>query len=296
MKKAIFRGSGVAIVTPFNEDFSVNYPKLGELIDWHIESGTDSIVICGTTGECSTLTDDEQIECFRYTVERVSGRIPVIAGCGSNDTPHAIKLSKAAKKTGADGLLHVTPYYNKTSQRGLVRHFAAVADSTDLPVIVYNVPARTGMNITPATYFELSKHPNIVGVKEANGDIASVARTIGMCGDDLLFYSGNDDFIIPLMSVGGLGVISVIANIMPKETHQMTQKFFDGDISGAGKIQTRLMGLIDALFCDVNPVPVKEALNQMGRNVGPCRQPLIEMDDAGIERVSTQLKKHGLVR
>jgi len=295
MKKTIFTGSGVAIVTPFNQDMSVNYPKLGQLIDWHIEQGTDCIVICGTTGECSTLSDDEQIECFRYTVGRASGRVPVVAGCGSNDTAHALKLSKGAKESGADGLLHVTPYYNKTSQLGIVRHIATIADAVDLPIIVYNVPGRTGMNITPATYLELSKHPNIVGTKEANGDIAAAARTIGMCGDDLLFYSGNDDFIVPLMSLGGVGVISVIANIMPKETHQMTQKFFDGDIAGAGKMQTDLMGMVDALFCEVNPVPVKEALNQMGWNVGPCRLPLIEIDATCKQRVSEQLKKHGLV-
>ena len=295
MKKAIFKGSGVAIVTPFNQDMSVNFTELGKLIDWQIEQGTDCIVICGTTGECSTLTDDEQIECFRYTVERAAGRVPVVAGCGSNDTPHGVKLSLAAQKVGADGLLHVTPYYNKTSQRGLVLHFTAMADAVDLPVILYNVPARTGMNITPATYFELSKHPNIIGTKEANGDIASVARTIGMCGDDLLFYSGNDDFIVPLMSVGGVGVISVLANIMPKETHDMTQKFLNGDVAGAGKLQTGLMGLIDAMFCDINPTPVKEALNQMGWNAGPCRPPLIEMDAAGREQVRSQLKKHGLV-
>jgi len=296
MKKIIYKGSGVAIITPFNQDMSVNYDELGKLIDWQIQEGTDSIIVCGTTGECSTLTDEEQIECFRYTVDRVAKRVPVIAGAGANDTPHAIKLSKAAKEAGADGLLHVTPYYNKTSQRGLVKHFFTVADATDLPVIVYNVPGRTGMTITSATYFELSKHPNIVGTKEANGDIASVSRTIDMCGDNLYYYSGNDDFIIPLMSVGGLGVISVLANVMPRETRDMTQKLFAGDIAGAGKMQNSLMGLIDALFCDINPMPVKEALNQMGWNAGPCRMPLIDMDASGKERINSQLKKHGLVK
>ena len=296
MKKIIFKGSGVAIITPFHEDMRVNYPKLGELIDWHIAQGTDCIVICGTTGECSTLTDAEQVECIRYTVERAAGRIPVVAGCGSNDTPHATHLSKEAAKVGADGLLHVTPYYNKTSQRGLVRHFTTIADATDLPIIVYNVPGRTGMNIAPATYLELSKHPNIVATKEANGDIAAMARTVGLCGDDLLFYSGNDDFIVPLMSLGGLGVISVIANIMPKQTHQLTQKFFDGDIAGAGRMQAELMGIVDAMFCDVNPVPVKEALGQMGWQTGPCRLPLIETDDACRARIAVQLKKHGLIK
>ena len=296
MKKTVFKGSGVAIVTPFNPDMSVNYPKLGELIDWHIREGTDSIVICGTTGEASTLSDAEQIECIRYTVERAGRRIPIVAGCGSNDTPHAIALSKAAKQAGADALLHVTPYYNKTSQRGLIRHYCAIADAIDLPMIVYNVPGRTAMNITPATYLELSKHPNIVATKEANGDIAAAARTIGMCGDDLAFYSGNDDFIIPLMSLGGIGVISVIANILPEQTHRMTQLFFDGDTAGAAKLQTGLMSIVDAMFCDVNPIPVKEALNQMDWEVGPCRAPLVEVDPADRQRIAQQLKKHGLIK
>jgi len=296
VKQIIFKGSGVAIVTPFNEDMSVNYPKLGQLIDWQIAEGTDSIVICGTTGECSTLTDAEQIECIRYTAQRVAGRVPVVAGCGSNDTPHGVNLSKEAAKVGADALLHVTPYYNKTSQRGLVRHFTAMADATDLPVIVYNVPARTGMNITPATYLELSKHPKIVATKEANGDIAAAARTIGMCGDNLHFYSGNDDAVIPLMSLGGLGVISVVANILPKRTHQMTQLFLDGQVSQAGKLQTDLMGIVDAMFCDINPVPVKEALNLMGWEAGPCRLPLIETDTTSRDRISAQLRLHGLIK
>ncbi|MCL2857230.1 MAG: 4-hydroxy-tetrahydrodipicolinate synthase [Oscillospiraceae bacterium] len=296
MKKIVFRGSGVAIVTPFNPDLSINYPKLGELIDWHIREGTDCIVICGTTGEASTLSDETQIECIRYTVERAAGRIPIVAGCGSNDTPHAVALSKEAKRVGADALLHVTPYYNKTSQRGLIRHYSTIADATDLPMIVYNVPGRTAMNITPDTYFELSKHPNIVATKEANGDIGSAARTIDMCGDELAFYSGNDDFIIPLMSLGGIGVISVIANILPVQTHQMTQLFLDGDTAGAAKLQTGLMGIIDSMFCDINPVPVKEALNLMGWEVGPCRLPLIEIDPAAKLQLAGQLKKHGLIK
>ena len=295
MKKVIFKGSGVAIVTPFGEDFSVNYRVLGELIDWQVEQGTDCIVICGTSGECSTLSDEEQIECVRFTVRRVGGRIPVVAGAGANDTPHAIRLSKAAADVGADGLLHVTPYYNKTSQRGLVRHFTAVADATGLPVILYNVPARTGMGIAPGTYLELSKHPNIVATKEANGDIASVARTMGLCGDALQFYSGNDDFVVPLMSLGGLGVISAAANVIPAQMHEMTQKFADGDIAGAGRMQSRLMSLIDAMFCDVNPIPVKEALNLMGWAAGPCRLPLVEMDAPAREQVRAQLVKFGLI-
>lgn len=296
MKKVIFKGSGVAIITPFNPDFSVNYPKLGELIDWQIEQGTDCIVICGTTGESSTLTDEEHSECIRYATAHTAGRVPVIAGCGANDTPYAIKLSKDAKAAGVQGLLHVTPYYNKTSQKGLVRHFSDIADSTDLPVVLYNVPGRTGLDIKPQTYLELSKHPNIVATKEANGDIAAAARTIGLCGDALAFYSGNDDFVIPLMSLGGLGVISAAANVIPKKMHTLTQKYFDGDTLEAGRMQAELMGFVDMLFCDVNPIPVKEAMNQMGLEVGPCRLPLVEIEPSGRALVSRQLEKFGLLK
>lgn len=294
MKKTVFTGSGVAIVTPMNDDFTINYDKLGELIDWQIENGTDSIVICGTTGESSTMTDEEHIECTRYAVERTAGRVPVVAGAGSNDTAYAVWMSKESKRVGADALLHVTPYYNKTSQRGLVRHFNAVADATDLPVILYNVPSRTGMSITPATYKELSQHPNIVATKEASGNISAIAETRHLCGDELAIYSGNDDQIIPLMSLGGIGVISVLANVMPKETHDICALYASGKTTEASKLQIDLISLINSLFSDVNPIPVKEALNIMGRSAGPCRMPLIEMSDAGHSALAAELKKAGL--
>ncbi|MDR2933472.1 MAG: 4-hydroxy-tetrahydrodipicolinate synthase, partial [Oscillospiraceae bacterium] len=228
MKKTVFTGSGVAIATPMNDDFSINYGALGHLIDFQIEGGTDAIVICGTTGESTTMTDEEHVECIRYTVERVAGRVPVVAGAGSNDTAYAVWLSKEARQAGADALLHVTPYYNKTSQRGLVRHFNMVADATDLPVILYNVPSRTGLDILPETYLELSRHPNIVATKEANGNISAAAKTVSLCGDALGLYVGNDDQIVPYLSLGGIGVISVLANVMPKETHDICALYFEG--------------------------------------------------------------------
>lgn len=296
MKRTVFTGSGVAIATPMNEDFSINYDELGRLIDWQIENGTDSIVICGTTGESAVMSDEEHVECTRYAVERTAGRVPVVAGCGSNDTAYAIWLSQEAKKAGADALLHVTPYYNKTSQAGLVRHFNAVADATDLPVILYNVPSRTGLNILPETYVELAKHPNIVATKEACSNIVAIAKTASLCGDQLAIYSGNDDQIVPLMSLGGIGVISVIANIMPKETHDMCRYYLDGDFAAARDLQLGLFGMIEALFIDVNPVPVKEALNLMGFKAGPCRLPLIEMSDKARGVLQAEMKKHGLIR
>ena len=295
MKKTVFTGAGVAIVTPMNADFSINYQELGNLIDWQIENGTDAIVICGTTGESTTMSDKEHVECIRFAVERTAGRVPVVAGAGSNDTTYAVWLSKEAKQLGADALLHVTPYYNKTSQAGLVRHFTMVADATDLPVIVYNVPPRTGMDIQPATYLELSKHPNIVATKEANGNISSSVRTAALCGDDLAIYSGEDGLIVPLLSLGGKGVISVLSNVAPKETHDMCQLFFDGKTAEAGALQLRFSHLIDALFSDVNPIPVKHALNLMGRNAGPCRMPLIEMGAVPAENLKNQLQKLGLL-
>ncbi|WRS28087.1 4-hydroxy-tetrahydrodipicolinate synthase [Oscillospiraceae bacterium MB08-C2-2] len=284
MKKTVFTGSGVAIVTPMNDDFSINYDKLGELIDFQIDNGTDCIVICGTTGESTTMTDDEHIECIRYAVEKTAGRVPVMAGAGSNDTRYSIWMSKEAAQAGADALLHVTPYYNKTTQAGLVRHFNMIADATDLPVFLYNVPGRTGLSISPATYKELSKHPNIVATKEASGNISAVAETKHLCGDDLDVYSGNDDQIIPLMSLGGKGVISVLANIMPQQTHDMCAAYAGGDLKRATAMQVELFGLINSLFLEVNPIPVKEALNLMGFNAGPCRMPLIELG-AGAKKV-----------
>lgn len=295
MKKVVFEGSGVAVVTPMNDDFSINYAKLGELIDWQIANSTDAIVICGTTGESTTMTDEEHVECIRFAVERTAGRVPVVAGAGSNDTAYAVWLSQESARLGADALLHVTPYYNKTSQRGLVRHFTRIADATDLPVILYNVPGRTGLDIKPETYKELSKHPNIVATKEAGGNISAIAKTVSLCGDDLALYSGNDDQIIPLLSLGGKGVISVLANIMPKESHDLCALFAEGKTAQAAKLQTRLVPLIDALFSDVNPIPVKEALNLMGRAVGPCRMPLIEMADPARAALAAELKNENLL-
>lgn len=295
MKKVIFQGSGVAIVTPMNEDFSINYAQLGALIDWQLANGTDALIICGTTGESTTMSDEEHIECFRFAVEKVAGRVPVIAGAGSNDTAYAVWLSKEAKAVGADALLHVTPYYNKTSQQGLVRHFNTVADATDLPVILYNVPSRTGLDIKPETYRELAKHPNIVATKEASGNISSVVKMVSLCGDELGFYSGNDNEIIPLMSMGSHGVISVLANVMPQITHDLCQLFFDRKPQEAARLQAKLIPLVDALFSDVNPIPVKEALNMMGKQAGPCRLPLIEMAAPAKAALKAQLEHWKLV-
>lgn len=294
MKKTVFTGAGVAIVTPMDKDFSINYQKLGELIDWQIEAGTDAVIICGTTGESTTMTDDEHIECMRYAVAKTAGRVPVIAGAGSNDTAYATWLSKESKAAGADALLHVTPYYNKTSQRGLMRHFTTIADTTDLPVILYNVPSRTGLNIQPQTYLELSKHPNIVATKEANGNLSEIVKTRSLCGDELAVYSGNDDQIIPILSLGGKGVISVLSNVAPKQTHDICRLYFEGKVSEASDLQIQLIGLIDALFSDVNPIPVKEALNLMGKNVGLCRMPLIELTESLRNALKAELERHGL--
>lgn len=277
MKKTVFTGAGVAIVTPMNKDFSINFEKLGELIDWQIENGTDSIIICGTTGESSTMSDEEHIDSISFAVERAKGRVPVIAGAGSNDTSYAIWLSKESKRVGADALLQVTPYYNKTSQRGLVAHFNAIADATDLPIILYNVPSRTGVNIALDTYKELAKHPNIVAVKEASGDISKIAEIAANC--DLDIYSGNDDQILPILSLGGKGVISVLSNVIPKETHEICKLFFENKNAEALELVKKTLKLANMLFCDVNPIPAKAALNLMGKNVGSCRLPLVDLDE-----------------
>lgn len=295
MKKRIFTGSGVAIVTPMLEDGSINFDKLGELIDWQIDNKTDSIVICGTTGESATMTDDEHIESIDYAVKRVNKRVPVIAGAGSNDTAYAIELSKEAKALGADGLLHVSPYYNKTSQRGMIRHFADIADATDLPIILYNVPSRTGLNISVDTYKILSEHKNIVATKEACGDISHIAQIKAACGDMLDVYSGNDDQIVPIMSLGGIGVISVLANVMPKQTHDICELFADGKVKESAKLQLDLLDFIKTLFIDVNPIPVKEAMNIMGLQVGECRMPLIEMDEKSKEILRKTMAKVNLI-
>jgi 4-hydroxy-tetrahydrodipicolinate synthase len=295
MKKTIFTGSGVAIVTPMYADGSVNYAKLAELIDFQINNGTDSIIICGTTGESSTLTHEEHTDLIRFTVKKVAKRVPVIAGAGSNDTAYAVKLSKEAEQAGADALLLVTPYYNKTTQAGLIRHFNFIADSVNLPIIIYNVPSRTGLDIKPETYAELSRHQNIVAVKEANGSICSVTQTASLCGDQLDIYSGNDDQIVPILSLGGKGVISVLSNILPQQTHDMCAKYFSGDIIGSRKLQLDLFALINAIFTEVNPIPVKHALNLMGYDVGECRMPLAPISAKNEAILITEMKKLGLL-
>jgi len=279
---AIFTGSGVAVVTPFNQDLSVNYDKLRSIIDWQIQEGTDSIIICGTTGEASTMNDDEHLECVKVAVEAANKRVPVIAGTGSNDTHHGILLSQKAQKLGADALLQVTPYYNKTSQRGLVAHFGAIASSVDIPIMLYNVPSRTGMKIDPKTVLELSKIENIIALKEASGDIGHVVETMALTQGDIDLYSGNDDQIVPLLSLGGKGVVSVIANMMPKETHDIVALYMAGKQEESLALQLKLHNLIQNLFTETNPIPIKEAMNLMGLEVGPCRLPLYALDPAKV--------------
>ena len=294
MKPTVFTGAAVAIVTPFNES-GVDFEKFGELIDYQIENGTDAIVVCGTTGESATMPDEEHISVIKYCVQRVAGRVPVIAGAGTNDTPHCIRLSKAAEECGADALLLVTPYYNKTTQKGLVKHFTMVANSVNLPIILYSVPSRTGVNIAPQTVKKLSEVENIVGIKEASGNISQVAKIAELCGDDFTIYSGNDDQIVPIMSLGGKGVISVLSNVVPAQTHDIAAKYLAGDTKGALSLQLEYLELIDALFCDVNPIPVKTALNMMGQNVGSLRMPLCEMTEENEEKLRNVLKKYKLI-
>lgn len=294
MKEVLFTGAGVAIVTPFTETH-VNFLELGRLIDFTIQGGADAIIIAGTTGESSTMTDEEHKEAISYAVEHTAGRVPVIAGTGSNDTAYAIQLSLYAQEAGADGLLLVTPYYNKTSQKGLIQHFTAIADAVELPIILYNVPSRTGITIQPETYAVLAKHPRIVATKEASGDMSKLLQTRALCGDDLGIYSGNDDQIIPILSLGGLGVISVLANVLPGTAHAICQRYFDGDTQGSTALQIEMCDLINALFCDVNPIPVKTALDMMGFQVGKLRLPLTEMSEAGLLLLTTAMKRHGLL-
>ena len=293
MKKPIFTGSGVAIITPFAKDGSIDFEELGKILEFQIENETDAIIICGTTGESAAMPDSEHLSVIDYTVKKVSGRIPVIAGTGSNDTAHGINLCKAAEKLGVDGLLTVTPYYNKTTQRGLVKHFTALANSVKIPLILYNVPSRTGLNIKPDTLLELSKVENIIGIKEASGNITQVAQMAAKC-PDMVIYSGNDDQIIPIMSVGGLGVISVLANIEPKKTHDMCQKFLDKDTEGAMKLQLEAMEVIDALFCEVNPIPVKKAMSLMGYNTDTLRLPLCEISPENEKYLRRALVNYGI--
>jgi len=296
MKKTIFTGAGVAIATPFNDDGSINYDELGRLIDFNIENGTDAIIICGTTGESATMSDEEHIECIRYAVEKTAKRVPVIAGTGSNDTKYAIELSKKAEELGADALLLVTPYYNKTSQAGLVAHYKMIAEAVTLPIIVYSVASRTGVNITPETCVELAKIPNIVAIKEASGNISQIAQIAALCGDSLDIYSGNDDQIIPIMALGGKGVISVLSNVMPREAHDIAMLCLENKYEEARKLDFRIHQLSKDLFCDVNPIPVKHALNVMGFKAGPCRMPLCEMSDANKAKLEGTMKKLGLIK
>ena len=290
---SIFKGSGVAIVTPMNDDFSVNYQKLEQLIEFNIKNSTDAIIVCGTTGEAKTLNDAEHKEVLKFSTEVVNKRIPVIAGTGSNDTGYSIQMSKYAQKIGIDGLLLVTPYYNKTSQKGLVLHFGAIANSVDIPCILYNVPSRTGINIDIQTYSELSKIENIIAVKEASGDISQVAKIAA--NTDLDIYSGNDDQIVPIMSLGGIGVISVAANIIPKEIHNLCLDMLNGNYTSALNAQLKYLGLINSLFCEVNPIPVKNALNLMGFEVGPLRLPLCDMDTNNFNRLKQSLTDVNLI-
>ncbi|MFC2468571.1 MAG: 4-hydroxy-tetrahydrodipicolinate synthase [Negativicutes bacterium] len=294
MKKVIFRGAGVAIVTPFTAD-GINFPEFGRLIDDQIAHGTDAIIVAGTTGEAATMNDAEHKEAIKFTVDRVKKRVPVIAGTGSNDTSYAIHLSQYAEQAGADGLLLVTPYYNKCTQKGLVGHFQAIADSVNIPCILYDVPSRTGVSIKLTTYVELAKHPNIVAVKEANGDLSSILRLRHACGDELAVYSGNDDQIVPILSLGGQGVISVLSNVAPQATHDMCQLYFDGDVERARDLQIAYTDLIDALFSEVNPIPVKTAMRLIGWAAGPLRSPLSEMEPEHVEQLKSALRAHELL-
>lgn len=296
MKKRIFTGAGIAILTPMHADGSINWEEFGRLIDWQIENFTDAIIVCGTTGESSTMSDEEHLNAIRFAVERAAGRVPVVAGAGSNDTAYAVNLAKESKEAGVDGILVVTPYYNKTSQRGLIAHYNTIADATDLPMILYHIPGRTGVTIAPQTFKELSRHPNIVAVKEASGNISKIAETKYLCGDDLDLYSGNDDQIVPILSLGGIGVISVLSHVAPKATHDICQLYFDGKVKESARLQLEYMDLIHALFIDVNPIPVKDAMNQMGFAAGPCRMPLYPMSDGDRAVLTAALKNHGLLK
>ena len=295
MKKTIFTGAGVAIVTPMNADGSINFDKLGELIDFNIDNGTDAIIICGTTGESATMTDEEHIECIRYAVEKTNHRIPVIAGTGSNHTEYAVNLSKKAEELGADALLCVTPYYNKATQAGLIAHYEAVAKEAKAPIIMYSVASRTGCNIEPATVAELVKNvDNIVGVKEASGNISQVAKIMSLTDGNIDLYSGNDDQIVPLLSLGAKGVISVLSNVAPKETHDICAKFFEGDVKGSLDLQLKAIPLIEKLFCEVNPIPVKKAMELMGKDCGPLRMPLTELSPEHTKALAQAMKGFGI--
>ncbi|MCI6330834.1 MAG: 4-hydroxy-tetrahydrodipicolinate synthase [Lachnospiraceae bacterium] len=293
---SIFKGAGVAITTPFLANGEVDYDTFRDQIEYQIQNGTDAIIVCGTTGEASCLSHEEHLDCIKFCVEVVNKRIPVIAGTGSNCTETAIYLSTEAEKYGVDGLLVVTPYYNKATQKGLIEHYTMVANSVKLPIIMYNVPSRTGCNILPETAAKLCKNvPNIVGIKEASGDISQVAKVALLCGDDIDIYSGNDDQIIPILALGGKGVISVLSNVAPKQTHDICQAFFDGDTAKAAKLQIEAIPLVGALFCEVNPIPVKKAIELQGRDTGVVRRPLTEMEPQNAERLKKEMQAYNVL-
>ena len=296
-KMAIFTGAGVAIVTPFHEDGSVNYEAFEKQIELQIAGGTDAIIVCGTTGESSTLTHEEHLEVIRFCIEKVNKRIPVVAGTGSNCTQTAIYLSQEAEKAGADGLLLVTPYYNKCTQKGLYEHFKMVAESVNIPIILYNIPGRTGgVLIQPETVVSLCRDvKNIVGVKDATGNISGVAKVLQLANGDVDLYSGNDDQIVPILSLGGKGVISVLSNVAPKQTHDICQLYFDGKVKESAQLQLKALPVIDGLFCEVNPIPVKKAMNLMGLNAGPLRRPLTELEDEHAEKLAAAMKEFGIL-
>lgn len=292
---AIFTGCGVAIATPFLPDGKVDFPAFRDLIEWQLAEGMDAVVVCGTTGEASTLDDEEHIETIRFCVETVNGRVPVIGGAGSNDTRHGINLAKRIESTGVDALLLVTPYYNKCSQQGLIAHYTATADAAGVPCLLYSVPGRTGVNIEPKTVAELAKHPRIAGIKEASGNIAQVAEIARLVPEDFALYSGNDDMVVPLMSLGGVGFISVVANVAPADSVKMARSFLDGDVAAARNLQLSMKALIDALFADVNPIPVKAALHMMGKCHLSYRLPLSPPSDAVMQRIRQEMTAYGLL-
>ncbi len=294
MKKTVFEGAATALITPMNDDTSVNFERLKSLVEEQIEGGIDALVICGTTGEKSTLRYDEHVKVIEVAAKAANGRVPIIAGTGSNDTVYSVELCSDAEKVGADAFLMVAPYYNKTSQNGLIAHYTYIADRVNKPIILYNVPSRTGVSIKPSTYKELSKHSNIVAVKEANGDLSSVAETKYLCGDQLDIYSGNDDQTVPIMSLGGKGIISVLSNIMPSYMHSLAYEYLHGDKQKAAEMQVKAIGIMNAMFCDVNPIPVKEAMNLLGMEAGPTRLPLYPVTDANRELIKSKLTEMGL--
>ena len=295
MKELLFSGAGTALITPFDKEGNIQWEELEQLVTFQIENGIDAIIACGTTGEASTMTAEERVKTIEFIIQKVHGRVPVIAGTGTNNTKNSVELSLKAKELGADGLLLVTPYYNKTSQKGLVEHYSYIADSVKMPCVVYNVPARTGVNIQPATYQKLSQNPYIVAAKEANGDISSAARTLALCGDDLAVYSGDDSQTLPIIALGGKGVISVFSNAFPRQMHDLAMATLNGDLQTARKLNREYMDLIDGFTLDVNPIPIKEGLYRMGK-IGTdfCRMPLTTMSEENIQKLVSLLKKHDI--